>query len=98
MSEAATQLVPVEDLDTFVAILSAWHEQKVAVLEHMMHIPDGSEVQVNDGAVQVLSGEYLTGFMLGVSVALMELGTLPFLTELPSANLGQFLDNTASVQ
>lgn len=70
----------VTSLDTFVALLSNWHQSKVAGLEHMLQVPAGVEMQVDDGPPVILSGERLDGFKAGISLALMELGILPFAT------------------
>lgn len=82
MSETSKpEIVPVEDLDAFVQILTRWHANKVRLLEHMMEIPDGTELSVNDGPSVKLAGDLRDGFMVGLTVALGELGQLPFVTE-----------------
>ena len=73
----------VSDLDTFFTLLNAWHTSKVAMLNHMKDVPEGTEVSVggDDGPPTILSGEMLAGFQLGIDLSLMELGILPFYPE-----------------
>lgn len=77
MSQAPQTLI-VEDIDQFIRLLSGWHEGKIKTLEHMLGMPEGIEVTFNDEAPQILSGDLHKGFLMGLSLALMELGTLPF--------------------
>lgn len=87
--------VMVEDLDTFVSILMDWHAAKVKTLEHMVDIPEGSEVTINDGMAKILEGDYRDGFILGLTLSLMELGTLPFICEQVPSEVGKILDTPA---
>lgn len=73
--------VHVENIDHFIQILFAWHENKVKVLEHMLQIPEGTVVTFNDEGEQTLEGDLHKGFIIGLSLGLMELGTLPFAAE-----------------
>lgn len=77
MSQAPQTLI-VEDIDQFIQLLSGWHETKVKTLEHFLSMPEGIEVTFNNEAPQILSGDLHKGFLMGLSLALMELGTLPF--------------------
>lgn len=81
MSQAPQTLI-VENIDQFIQLLSGWHEGKVKTLEHMLGMPEGIEVTFNDEAPQILSGDLHKGFLMGLSLALMELGTLPFGVEI----------------
>ena len=74
--------VPVADLDQFVRLLTQWHDNRKSVLSYMLTIPEGSEVSVNEGEMHTLSGDLLKGFTIGITTALIELGTLPFVAEL----------------
>ena len=76
-----TVLVDVDDLDQFVRILTAWHGEKVAALEHMLQVPEGVEVTFQNEQPQPLTGDLHKGFIIGLTLGLMELGTLPFLAE-----------------
>lgn len=77
-----SETVVVSDIDQFIQLLSGWHENKVKTLEHMLTIPEGVEVRFNSEAPQILSGDLHKGFIMGLSLALMELGTLPFGVEI----------------
>ena len=63
-----------------MGILFAWHSNKVASLEHMLSMPKGVEVTVNDETPIMMTDEIHKGFIIGLTVALIELGTLPFAT------------------
>lgn len=71
----------ITDLDTFVRALLHWHTNKVELLQHMKTIPDGTEVTIEGSEPKMLQGDMLAGFQLGLSLALSELGTLPFAIE-----------------
>lgn len=72
----------VQDIDHFIRLLCGWHENKVKTLEHLLTIPEGTEVTFNDEGPQILTGDMLKGFTIGLSLGLMELGTLPFAAEM----------------
>lgn len=75
--------VDVNDLDTFVQMLTHWHGNKVALIEHMKTIPDGTEVELEAGMpASIMTGDLLKGFQLGLSFSLSELGKLPFAAEM----------------
>jgi hypothetical protein len=76
------ETVAITDVNQFVGILTDWHAHKVAILEHMLQVPDGTEMQVDDGESIILTGDMLAGFKAGISIALMELGVLPFVAEM----------------
>ena len=63
-------------------MLSSWHTKKVATLKHMQNIPETAEVSIGTDAPIVITGEFRKGFQLGISLALAELGELPFVAEL----------------
>jgi hypothetical protein len=73
--------IEIEDLNQFVQMLAGWHSQKVNTLEHMLEMPEGIEMAVTGEDPIVLTGDMLAGFKAGLELALMELGTLPFLYE-----------------
>ena len=77
----AKATIEIEDLNQFVQILAAWHEQKVKTLAHMLEIPDGTEMAVTGEDPVILTGDMLAGFKAGLELSLMELGTLPFAYE-----------------
>lgn len=80
-TQAAEPDFPVEDLDQFVAILTTWHAEKCAVVQHLLEVPEGSSFEI-DGVELVMTLEVLRGFKLGVEMAMMQLGTLPFVAEM----------------
>lgn len=77
------ETIEIPDLDQFVTVLAGWHEGKVKVLEHMLQLPEGTEMTVGDDATStlVLQGDALAGFKAGIEISLMELGILPFVYE-----------------
>lgn len=77
----AVETVMIDSLDQFVRALHNWHHNKVQTLKHLQSIPEGTEVSEDDGTPQVLTGDLLKGFILGLTVALSEMGTLPFEAE-----------------
>lgn len=79
---AANDILEVTDLNMFVAAMTRWHTKAVATLEHMKTIPDGSMVSVDGGTGMVLTGDIKAAFSLGITLSLMELGTLPFFSEI----------------
>lgn len=83
-SAQAPEILPITDLDQFAGLLTNWHASKVAVLEHMLSIPEGTEMSIDGGDSVPLTGDLLAGLKVGINLCLMELGNLPFITE--SAN------------
>lgn len=79
------ETIEITDVNQFVGILMAWHAKKVAVLEHMLQVPEGTEMAVDGGTPIILTGDILTAFKAGVSTSLMELGILPFVAEMTPA-------------
>lgn len=80
--------MPVDDLDSFVKILTQWHQGKVASLKHLLQVPPGATFEV-DGKSITLTGTSLEAFKLAVELCLMQVGTLPFVAEMeddPEAN------------
>ena len=75
------ETVSIESLDEFVRALQAWHSKKVQLIQHMLTIPEGTEVSGEETATRVLEGDFREGFILGLKVALSEIGELPFEAE-----------------
>lgn len=80
--EPAPNLVEVADLNQFVTMLTAWHSTKVALLKHMLNVPEGTLTAFDEENYVSLSGDLRAGYQAGLTIALSELGTLPFLAEL----------------
>lgn len=85
MSNTSNETFPISDLDSMVTLLSGWHKKEVATLEHLLFIPDGTEVCFGDEPPIVLTGDLLTGFQTGISISLLRLGELPFIVETDDA-------------
>ena len=73
----APETIQVESLDQFVQYLVRWHDTKVRLLKHMETIPEDAVVEI-EGVDHAFTPEMRQGFKLGITVALAELGTLPF--------------------
>jgi hypothetical protein len=74
------ETVQVTDLDQFVNLLIRWHDTKVRLLKHMQEIPADAVVEI-DGVDHAFTPEMRQGFNLGITIALSELGNLPFAAE-----------------
>ena len=72
------ETIEVETLEQFASIMSGWHGNRIQRLRHMISIPLGSKVQVDDGKHLLMKGNLRKGFILGLQIAIGELGTLPF--------------------
>ena len=82
MTEAQKpDLIPIQNIDHFIHLIVGWHNNRVALLKHMMALPAGTEMQVNETESVVMDGERLEGFKAGLGLALMEMGDLPFVVE-----------------
>lgn len=74
-------LFQVEDLDQFVQILTVWHAEKCAAVQHLLTVPEGSTFEI-EGKETVLVGSALDAFKLGIEMTMMQLGSLPFVAEM----------------
>ena len=81
MNERTDDLFPVENINEFANSIMHWHDTRVARIRHMMTIPEGTEVELEEGQSIVLEGSNHQAFRLGLIVALHELGQLPFTAE-----------------
>lgn len=72
------QVVMVDDINTFVDTLVGWHAKKVQILAHVREVPVDTVMQIKEGAEITLTEENRAAFQAGIDLALMELGTLPF--------------------
>jgi hypothetical protein len=70
--------VLIEDIDQFINITMEWHGNRVAEVEHMLSVPEGTVMELN-GVDIPLTGDMHKGFVAGLTVALMRLGSLPFI-------------------
>lgn len=81
MTQPELGTVEVMDLNEFVSLLTNWHQTRVAQLEHLLTIPEGTEASLGEDKNIVLSGDSLTGFLIGLTTGLSHLGKLPFVAE-----------------
>lgn len=72
----------VESIPHMVQLLEAWHSHKVEILESMLSVPEGTDASLDSGPSVKLDGDALIAFKIGITVALSELGTLPFSLEM----------------
>jgi len=80
-AEAQSGIIEVGSIEEFAHYLTGWHSTKVAELRHMLDMPSGVEMIIEEGGVEktvLMEGPMLAGFKAGVELALMQLGTLPF--------------------
>lgn len=73
-----SETITVTDLDQFVGMLTAWHTHQVATIQHLYEVPEGIEVQEEDGEPFKLEGDVRRAFQLGLQMAMEYLGKLPF--------------------
>lgn len=76
------ETVVVADLDQFTALLFGWHTARVKMLNHLLTVPEGTQMVVGEDEPITLEGDVLAGFKAGIEMSLMELGTLPFAVEM----------------
>lgn len=84
-----SEVVFIEDVDMMANVISDWHKKEVATLEHMLTIPEGVEVVFGDDKPIILTGDIYTGFLTGISISLLRLGTLPFVTDTQESSVAQ---------
>lgn len=73
--------IPCDDLNSFVRTLTGWHTQKCAVVRRLLEVPEGSVFEIGEDEL-TLDTTNLAAFKFGIEMALMQLGTLPFVAEL----------------
>ena len=74
-------IIEIDDLSQFVQILTSWHAEKCALVQHWLAVPEDTAFEINDETL-VLTGPALAGFKFGIEMAMMQLGTLPFIAEI----------------
>jgi hypothetical protein len=78
------QLVTINTVGQFAQILAAWHANQCSVVKHLLELPEGAEFKIGDEDQErdlVLTGDTMAGFKFGIEMAMMQLGTLPFVAE-----------------
>jgi hypothetical protein len=83
-------LIKVNDLDSFVLMITAWHTANADMLRKMSTIPgDGGLTVEYEGKPHELKGDLHKGFLMGITTALGMFGQLPFVEleeEVPASN------------
>ena len=80
-SPEMVQTIQVEGLDEFIPLLLEWHQKQVAIVKHLMTVPEGIEVEVEGNEPFTLAGDTLRAFKMGLDMSLHYLGELPFAAE-----------------
>ena len=75
---AAPDTVMIKSIEQFGELLYSWHEKNIATLEHLMQVPEGIEVVIDDQEPFKLEGDMHKGFVLGLQMSLNFMGQLPF--------------------
>lgn len=78
MENQNEEVVAVQTPEDFFTILSLWHAKQLATVEHMSNVPEGSEVQLDDGAPITLEGDTHKAFVAGMMTAVQLFKELPF--------------------
>lgn len=78
MENQNEDVVAVQTPEDFFTILTLWHDKQVATLNHMADLPEGSEVQLDDGTPITLEGDKHTAFVAGLMTAFQLFKSLPF--------------------
>ena len=82
-------LVAVENIGHFAALVEHWHSNRVARIQHLAQMPEGTKATLEENGVVediVLEGAILKAFKLGLESALNEIKELPFGVEMEDAN------------
>ena len=75
---ASSALDMITTLDEFASRVTEWHTQQVHTLLHVLEMPEGSEIALDEEAPIMLTGDAHKAFLIGVNLSLHYLGTLPF--------------------
>ena len=75
------QIEEITAISQISQLLAAWYERQIEILNHLKNVPAGTQVQVGDeesSETHVLEGDVLTGYILGLNLALSNISSLPF--------------------
>lgn len=72
--------VEINDINTFARAVAHWYNQRVALIKHLLTIPEGTAFEIDDQSI-VIEGITRAGFLFGVELAIIQLGNLPFTAE-----------------
>lgn len=78
MSSVTPEIAQINTIHDLANCVVNWHQAKLAGLEHLLQIPEGTTVQVNDETSVTLTDTALAAFKVGILTAICELDELPF--------------------
>ncbi len=81
MKEFREEVAEQENLEEMMEGVIDWHESFVASLQHMLHIPEGIEVSLNNSEPIVMTPDIHKGFIIGVTVGLIEAMSFPIVKD-----------------
>lgn len=91
----------IVDVTSLTTVVVEWHKQILRQLLHLSQIPEGFEVSMQEIAgneekttTLTLSGDILTAYRIGVSMALAEFKDLPFVYTTVESSEPQSMDTT----
>ena len=76
------QIEEITTISQLSQLLVTWYDNQIAILDQLKNVPAGTQVQVGDkeaNETYVLEGDVLTGYLLGLNLALSNIGSLPFI-------------------
>lgn len=89
MKEFREEAAEEENLEEMLDGIVDWHESFVASLQHMLHIPEGIEVSLNGSESITMSSDIHKGFIIGVTVAMIEAASFPIVKDDVEDNVEQ---------
>lgn len=81
MTESLPDIIPVQDANQLAGVVTQWHELIKQRLQHMVSIPEGTELEFENGDSLVLEASTLSAFQLGIQYALSEMESFPINVE-----------------
>ncbi len=78
MNQETTETTPINSIQDLAECVMNWHQVKMARLEHLLQIPEGTVMQVDEESSVTLEDVALAAFKAGVMVSICELDELPF--------------------
>ena len=80
-SDGNSDLENMQTIGQFVQYISAWHAEKLALINTMRVVPVGTVIQVTGSPTVLLDGEAMVAFQHGIDLVLSMIGTLPIVVE-----------------
>lgn len=75
-------LVAINDVNLFARLIGLWHSNHLKRAEHVLTLPEGVQMQLDDDPPIILSGDVHKAFLIGANLVLSEFGVLPFVAEM----------------